>query len=103
MFWSLFFGILGVAFALFGLVCAIELIVEACFPQEQIFTVVEIREQKDAEMLDLWLAEARRTSMRSASARVGVLLSPTLLQDGRIPQKMLDIMERYGAECYLCE
>ena len=103
MFWNLFLGILGVAFALFGLVCAIELIVEACFPDRRIFTVVEIRSLEDAEVLDLLLAEANRTSWRSASSRVGVLLSGDVLCDGKIPQKMLDILDRYGAECYLCE
>ena len=65
--------------------------------------MVEIQTAEDADSLDLLLAEAKRTSQRSASARVGVLLSPTLLQDGKIPPKMLDVMERYGAECYLCE
>ena len=103
MFWSLFLGVMGMAFALFGLICAVELIVEAFYPERRIFAVVEIHDAKDAEVLDLLLTEAKRTSVRPSSARVGVLLSPTLLQDGKIPQKMLDIMERYGAECYLCE
>ena len=103
MFWNLFFGIMGVAFALFGLVCAIELIVEACFPDRRIFTVVEIRSPEDAEVLDLLLAEAKRTSMRSVSSRVGVLMSENVLCDGEVPPKMLEILDRYGAECYLCE
>ncbi len=103
MFWNLFLGIMGVAFALFGLVCAIELIVEACFPDRRIFTVVEIRSLEDSEVLDLLLAEAKRTSMRSVSSRVGVLLSGDVLCDGKIPPKMLDILDRFGAECYLCE
>jgi len=103
MFWGLFFGVMGVAFALFGLVSAVELIVEACYPERRIFAVVEIRDEKDAEVLDLLLAEAKRTSVRPSSARVGVLLSERLLHKGEIPKEMLDIMERYGAECYLCE
>ena len=53
MFWSLFFYTIGIAFALFGLVCAVELIVEAFFPDRRIFTVVEIRSAKDAKVLDL--------------------------------------------------
>ena len=103
MFWNLFFGIMGVAFALFGLVCAIELIVEACFPDRRIFTVVEIRSAEDADALDLLLAEAKRTSWRSVSSRVGVLMSESLLSDGKIPPNLLEILDCYGAECYLCE
>ena len=103
MFWNLFFWIMGVAFALFGLVCAIELIVEACFPDRRIFTVVEVRTAEDADALDLLLAEAKRTSMRSVSSRVGVLMSGDVLCDGKIPQKMLEILDRFDAECYLCE
>ncbi len=103
MFWNLFFGIMGVAFALFGLVCAIELIVEACFPDRRIFTVVEVRTAEDADALDLLLSEAKRTSMRSVSSRVGVLLSGDVLCDREIPPKMLEILDRFGAECYLCE
>ena len=103
MFWSLFFYTIGIAFALFGLVCAVELIVEAFFPDRRIFTVVEIRSAKDAKVLDLLLAEAKRTSMRSASSRVGVLLSESLLHEGEIPQPMLDLLERYDADCFLCE
>ena len=103
MFWTLFFGIMGVALALFGAMCAIEMIVEACFPDRRIFTVVEIQTLEDADVLDLLLIEAKRTSLRSASSRVGVLMSPSLLYNGEIPKKTQEVLDRFDVECYLCE
>ena len=57
MFWSLFFAVLVAVLAAFGLACGIRMIVEACFPDRRIFTVVEIQTLEDADVLDLLLIE----------------------------------------------
>lgn len=101
MFWSLFFFVLVAVLAAFGLACAIQLIVESCFPLQQIFVAVEIQNETDVEMLELLLQEARNGWIHRKSARVVVLLSETLLKSGRIPNEILKQLKKYDVDCYL--
>ena len=101
MFWSLFFAVFVAVLAAFGLACGIQMIVEACFPLQQIVASVEIQTEADAELLELLLQEARNGWIRRKSSRVGVLLSESLLKNGEIPDEILKLLKKYDADCYL--
>ena len=55
MVWSLIFGVAVAVFAVFGFACAVQMIVDACFPFRQIMTAVEIKTEEDAELLEMLL------------------------------------------------
>ena len=101
MFWSLFFAVFVAVLAAFGLACGIRMIVEACFPLPQILVVTEIKTEADVELLELLLREAQNCFVRRNSSRVGVLLSEKLCKNGEIPEDILKLLKKYGAECYL--
>ena len=101
MFWSLFFSVLVAVLAAFGLACAIQLIVESCFPLQQILVMTEIKTRADTELLELLLREAKTCFIRRNSSRVGVLLSDRLCENGEIPEEILKLLKKYDAECYL--
>ena len=98
MFWSVFFGVLTAAFAVFGLVCAIQLLVEWMFPLEQLFKAVELHGQEDQELL---LREARSATSLRRGGRLVVLLPEELTENGEIPDAIEAVLERYRADCYL--
>ena len=88
MFWSVFFGVLTAAFAVFGLVCAIQLLVERMFPLEQLRMAVELHGNEDAEDLELLLREARSASCLRRGGRLVVLL-PEELTDPELQPVLL--------------
>ena len=103
MFWNLFFGIGLSVFAVFGFACAVQMIVDACFPLRQIMTVVEVKTAEDAEMLDMLLGEARLGFFQRRASRQAVLLSETLCEKGQISHDVLEILKKHGADCYIIE
>ncbi|MBQ7346722.1 MAG: hypothetical protein IJW55_02090 [Clostridia bacterium] len=100
---------IGVAlFAVFGFCCALKTFFELLFASERIAVAVEVREKKDADMLDMLLHEAQSAFLRKGHARLVVLLS-TELMDGTVgtgeelADDYAELIDRYGAECYLID
>ena len=108
MLWELILQVAVALFAVFGFYCALRLFADLFFASEQIVVAVEIRDQKDAEMLDVLLHEAWSAFFRKRHGRLVVLLSYELM-DGRVGvgevlfPAYLEILERWGAECYLID
>ena len=94
-------------FAVFGLYCAMRAVVGLLFPSRRISVAVEVRDKKDAENLDILLGEAVASSLQRG-ARLVVLLSVDLM-DGTVgegeelSEHYADLLDRFGAECYLIE
>ena len=94
-------------FAVFGFYCAIRTLADLLFPSKRLSVAVEVRDQKDVEELDMLLGEAAASSLQRG-ARLVVLLS-TDLMDGTVgegeelSEHYTDLLDRYGAECYLIE
>ena len=108
MFSELFWGIAVLAFSVFGAYCAIKTVAEALFASDRITVALELRERQDADDLDMLLQEAQSTSLRKGRTRVVVLLSSDLM-DGTVGEgeelydAYMDLLDRYGAECYLVD
>ena len=103
MIWSILFGVTVAVFAVFGFACAVQMILEACFPCRQLMVTVEIKTPKDADLLEMLLHEAQSAFFGKRSGRVGVLMSESLFENGEIPIDVLKILKKYGADCYLVE
>ena len=101
MIWSFLFGMIVVIFSIFGLVCAVQMLLELCFPLRQIVITVEILTEHDLELLDFLLLEARSASLCKRSVRLGVLLSESLCRGGRLSEDTLSILKKHRADCYL--
>ena len=94
--------------AVFGAFCAILLLCEWLFASRQVVVAVEIRTREDATALELLLEEAERTSLRRGSTRTVVLISQSLM-DGTLGlgtelfESVLELIDRFDADCYLIE
>ena len=108
MFFDLFLRIVLLACAVFGAYCAIKTLAEALFSSDRITVALEIRDVQDVDELDMLLCEAQSTSLRRGHTRVVVLLSSALM-DGTVGEgdelydSYMDLLARYGAECYLID
>lgn len=95
-------------FAAFGFCCALRLFAEWTWTPEQLAIAIEVQDEEDAEMLDMLLHEAVSAFSRRRGMRVTVLLSVSLM-DGRVGEgeELLpayrELLDRYGAECYLID
>ena len=103
MFWNLLIVGFVSIFFVFGVACAVQMIVEACFPLRQLVTVVEIQTRDDEKMLELLLKEVRVSFLQKKSQRLGVHLSENLCENGTVSNEILQILKKYGAECYIVE
>ena len=89
--------------AVFGLWCAIKLPVDALLSSGRVVAAVWLKNEKDAEMLDVLLHEAHSAFFRKGMRRIIVLIDVSLVQgcigsDGVPDEKTLELMARYGAE-----
>ena len=103
MLWNLIFGCLLAVFGVFGFVCAVQMILEVCFPVRQMLTAVELRTPQDAELLEMLLKESKTSYFRRPSGRVCVLMSDALCEKGQLPTDVLKLLKKYGADCYIVE
>lgn len=103
MLWNLIFGCLLAVFGVFGFVCALQMLLEVCFPVGQMLTAVELRTQQDVEMLELLLKESKTSYFRRPSGRVCVLMSDVLCEKGQLSADVLKLLKKYGADCYIVE
>lgn len=108
MFFGLFWNILLLSLSVFGAYCAIKTFSEALFSSDRITVALEVRERQDAEDMDMLLREAQSLSIGRGRARVVVLLSSDLM-DGTVGEgeelydDYMELIDRYGAECYLID
>ena len=89
--------------AVFGLWCAIKFPIEAFFSSGQVVAAVELKNEKDAELLDVLLHEAHSAFFRKGMRRIIVLIDVSLMdgcigRDGVPYEKTLELLARYGAE-----
>ena len=95
-------------FAVFGLWCVIRMAAEIFFSPPQIAVAVEIRNEEDAEMLDVLLHEAGSAFLRKGKARLVVLLASDLM-DGTVGMgedllpEYQELLDLYHADCYLID
>lgn len=89
--------------AVFGLWCAIKFPMEALCSSGCVIAAIELRNEKDAEMLDVLLHEAHSAFFRKGMRRIVVLIDAPLLygvigQDGVPDERVLELLAYYGAE-----
>lgn len=99
----------GVAlFAAFGLISALQMLTRLLFGSDRLAGAVEVKTYEDAENLDQLLHEARITFGGCGTSRLMVLIS-TSLMDGTLgvgeecSDECLEILDCYGADCYLID
>ena len=107
MLWQVVLEVLAAMFAVFGFYCAMRMAVDLLWKPSQICIAVTVQNKKDAEMLDVLLHEAYSAFFRKGR-RIVVLLSAELM-DGTVGvgeellEKYSDLLQSYGAECYLID
>lgn len=95
-------------FAVFGFCCALKTFLELILAPRQIAVAVEVRNKRDADMLDMLLHEARSAFFQRGRTRLVVLVSAHLM-DGTVGvgdellEAYADLIDSFGAECYLVE
>ena len=107
----LFYFILEATVALlagYGFYCALRAFANLLGVPRQLMVAIEVQTKEDADMLDVLLHEAYSAFFQKKRARVVVLFSQTLM-DGTIGHgedlfdKYSDLLDVYGAECYLID
>ena len=89
--------------SVFGLWCAIKFPIEALLSSGRVVAAIELRNEKDAEMLDVLLHEAHSAFFRKGMRRIIVLIDVSLMEgcvgrDGVLYEKTLELLARYGAK-----
>ena len=89
--------------AVFGLWCAIKFPIEALFSSGHVMAAIQLKNEKDAEMLDVLLHEAHSAFFRKGMRRIVVLIDQPLLYgvmgtDGVPHEDVLELLAYYGAE-----
>ena len=107
MLWQVVLEVSAAMFAVFGFYCAMRMAVDLLWKPSQICIAVTVQNKKDAEMLDVLLHEAYSAFFRTRS-RIVVLLSSELMngtlgEGEELFEKYNDLMDAYGAECYLID
>ena len=108
MLFELLFRVGVALFAAFGLICALQMLSRLLFCCDRLAGAVEIRSCEDAEALAELLHAAKIAFGGSGASRLLVLIS-TSLMDGTLgvgeemSDECLEILEGYGADCYLID
>lgn len=95
-------------FAVYGFFCALRALANFFGVPGQLMVAVEVQTKEDADMLDVLLHEAYSAFFQKRRARIVVLFSQALM-DGTIGlgedlyDKYSDLLDAYGAECYLID
>lgn len=102
---------IGVAlFATYGFCCMLHAILDFVFTSNHYWITIKVKDEKDADMLDMLLHEADSAFFRKRGERTVVLISSALFAngvmgsaDGILHDAWADLLDRYGAECYVME
>ena len=95
-------------FSVFGFSCAVWMLADrGTAPNNQALAVL-IMNQNDADLLDLLLEDARCSFFAKRARSPVVLISSDLMDgtvgiDGTLFEKYEQILDRYGADCYVIE
>ena len=104
---ELFVQICIAVFAVFGFCSGVHTLLDLLFLPKQLAVAVKIEHTEDLEDLDLLLSQARAFGGGCAKHPPVVLLSADLAKaaesDAPAKERCIDVMERYGADCYLVE
>ncbi len=89
--------------AVFGLWCAIKVLGDMVFTPRCLVAAIEIKNEKDAEMLDVLLQQAHSAFFRQKMRRIVVLIDEPLLygcigHDGVPDVRTLELLTYFGAE-----
>ena len=93
--------------AVFGFYCALRMVVDMLWAPKQLYVAIEVRNAEDADMLDVLLHEAYVAFFRKGK-QIVVLFSNELM-DGTVGEgeqlydKYSDLLDTYGADCYLID
>ena len=98
------------ALAMFGFCCMIHILLDSFFSAKHFWITVKIRDEKDADMLDMLLHEAESAFFRKKATHTVVLISSVLFEnetvgspDGVLYDRYADLIEAYAAECYIMD
>ena len=95
-------------FAVYGFTCALRAFANFLGAPPQLMVAVEVQSKEDADMLDVLLHEAYSAFFQRRRTRVVVLISQALM-DGTVGEgeelfdRYSDLLDVYGAECYLID
>ena len=101
--WDTLLAVIVSMLAVFGLWCAIKVLGDMIFMPRCLVAAIEIKNQKDAEMLDVLLQHAHSAFFRQRTCRVVVLIDEPLLygvigHDGVPSVQTLELLAYFGAE-----
>ena len=107
MLWQTILDVAAALLAVFGFYCALRMVADLFWNPKQICIAVRVQNKEDAEMLDVLLHEAYSAFFRKGR-RIAVLLSSELMngtlgEGEELFEKYNDLMDAYGAECYLID
>ena len=107
MLWQTILDVAAALLAVFGFYCALRLVADLFWSPKQLCVAVKVQNKEDAEMLDVLLHEAYSAFFRKGH-RITVMISSALM-DGTLGEgeelfdQYSDLLELYGAECYLID
>ena len=97
-------------FSVFGFCSALQTVLDIVFTSKHYWITVKVRDEKDADMLDMLLHEAASAFFKKRGTRTVVLISSSLFQngtvgsaDGILYDRYAELIEEYEAECYVME
>ena len=97
-------------FAVFGFFCTLQMLLDRIFSVQAFWITIKIKDANDADMLDMLLHEAKSAFFRKTNAKTVVLVSSALFEsgtvgsvDGTLYDCYAELIERYGAECYIMD
>ena len=101
----------GIAFlAVFGFCCLVQTVMDRVFSSKRFWITIKIKDEKDADMLDMLLHEAESAFFRRKTSRAVVLISSILFEngtmgtsDGVLYDRYANLIEDYAAECYIMD
>ncbi len=98
------------AFAVIGFCCLIHAVLDGRACSGRLGITVTVRDEKDADMLDMLLHEADSAFFRIRGMKTVVLVSASLFErekigstDGVLHDRYAELLEAYAAECYIMD
>ncbi len=96
--------------AVFGFCCLIHTALDGIVCSKRLAITVTVRDEKDADMLDMLLHEADSAFFRRRGMKTVVLISSSLFEaekigstDGVLFDRYAELLEGYAVECYIMD